>query len=245
MACNLEQDRTKNIDNNKDSIEEKNISQSKKVQIKEEKYVNKGVLIGDTILLYNDNLQPIKNISSFNEKIVNIIGKSDKRINLLNDNEECNEYYFVKISIGDIEGWTNGKYIFEFKQSDLDTIINLASNSYSLITTKDFGIGVTNDIGLSGCGEFYPVVWYEKKKDTYNLISFENTIDVGRYGFKYFCLRNDEGGMDQIKSINISDTITINFERPMQIAQATYKLKIFTNNNNKLIGSVLDFKLTR
>ncbi len=243
LACSQEHTNNNNQNNPIDSIDSPTNNTEKSIQIIKTKYSNKGVLIGDNIVLYDDQLQPIKNISYQNEKIVDIIGKTDKRINLLNDNDICNNFYFVEIKLNEVQGWVNGKYVFEFKDTEQDSLNISGANSYSFITTKNFGIGSMNDIGLTGCGEFYPIVLHDMRNESYNLIEFKNTIEIGVNEFKYFCLKNDEGGTDLIKSISIADTIILEFERQMQTAKAKYKLKVIKNTGNKFEGKAFDYEI--
>lgn len=242
LACSQEHTNNNNQNNPTDSIDSPTKNTEKVIQINKTNYSNKGVLIGDNIVLYDDQLQPLKNISYLNEKLVDIIGKTDKQINLLNDNDICNNFYFVEIKLDEVQGWVNGKYVYEFKDTEQDSLNISGANSYSFITTKNFGIGCMNDIGLTGCGEFYPIVMQDMRNASYSLIEFKNTIEIGVNDFKYFCLRHDEGGTDLIKSIGISDTITLDFERQMQTGKAKYKLIIFKNSNYKLEGKASDYE---
>gem|GEM_PF-5386070 len=127
-------------------------------------FINKqeqAVLIGDSIQLLDNDLNPIQGLKE--GIFVKVIGVSSS-LHRYSD-AVCDGFNFVKISLGDTEGIIDGRKIYQLA----DTVVNLANQASKhgliLVKTKDYRQDIKEwDTELITCDfAIAPLVWIDPK----------------------------------------------------------------------------------
>ena len=136
-------------------------------------------------------------ISNINiESFVNITAISDSLYKKNEKDDYCEEFKYVKIKSKELDGIIDGRLIFE----PVKSMQNKKYNDIELITTSYFGIGVSNEDGLTSCSENTPAILVDKKSGNEELILMTKN-EYYNSKFDYFQLEANDGAYDEIIEI--------------------------------------------
>jgi hypothetical protein len=146
--------------------------------------------------------------------------------------DSCNMYPMIKVStkLGK-SGWLFGKYVFRIGSkyepkykinSDLE--IKFQGETYSIHYGKNYGIGSFSSEGLTGCEDFYPIILFNKNKQTYYIIkNIKNPITI----FPYSILNNDAAvGQEITEAKSTSERIILSVKCTYQEGTGSYDYAI-------------------
>ncbi len=194
----------------------------------------KGILLGNHIKLLDENQTEIKDISFLNEKIVLVLGSSNNYFKAKPTDKYCQEFKYVKIKFNDVEGYVNGRMVYELTHDEQNKAFKIDDNKLSFTPTNYYGIGVADDNGLTGCQTQNPVIFYDKNAQYEGLVKMiKNKYVYDDY--PYFELKADDGCYDEIVSVKKQDEkYVLEIKRDFQEGIATMivaKRFPFTINN--------------
>jgi hypothetical protein len=191
-------------------------------------FKGKAVLIGDKIEVLNDELEAE---SSINERsIVEIIGISDSLFQ--NTVDKCRAFKYVKIRFGSQNGIIDGRNVHQITASEQDTSFYFKNKKFSICGTTYFGIGVSDDEGLTFCSNYHePVVLIEGDSNQPKLIELvQNDISkkvTSNKVFKYFELMANDGAYDKIKKITPTNQgVILTIKREFQEGWNEYQVRL-------------------
>lgn len=201
-----------------------------------------GILLGDNIKLLDKNFKEIKDITYLNEQFVDITEVSDKYHKLKPTDDYCQEFKYIKIKTTDFEGYVDGRKIYEQKENTQNKIIKIDENEVSVITTSYFGVGTSDDDGLTGCSINTPIVFFDKSANYKGLVRMvKNKYYESDY--PYFELKNDDMASDEIINIDKQgNKYVISIRRVEQEGGANMKVTISTDKNQKFVAEIIEYK---
>jgi hypothetical protein len=183
-------------------------------QLKFNKLDAKAVLIGEQINLLSDNLESIKDISEYSEKIIQVLAVSDSLF--VDQDDFCNSYWLVKIKIGEFTGIVNGRQVFKLLEGKTYWPND---KKIEIFKTQFFGMGIDYDGELLGCPVDQPIILKDDERNYFGLVNLMPNELSGKARwdntYQFFELRNDDGYNDEITSI--------------EVKQSSYILKIHRN----------------
>jgi len=203
------------------------------------------VLLGNSIMLLNNNLEDIEDISNLNTKIVEITAISDSLINETDD--ICDAYWYVKIKSGDKEGIVNGKNVFQMEcpfedYSSQDKKMLIDGKRLEFLTTTGLTVGTVYDGSLVDCPVYQPLIILDEKNNFYGLINLiPNDTDNGREQFNYFQLESNSGIYEKIVSVDVDGaTIKLKIHVVFQEGKTDYEV-LLKYDQNKYTATCSDF----
>ena len=230
-SCN-EQNKSKN--SGKD-IKELNTPPSTQPMIFSEVNI-KGILIGEKIILLDSSLTVIGDISDLNETFVNITAISDSLYKENKEDDYCEEFRYVKIKGKKFEGIIDGRLIFE----PVESLQNKKYNDIELITTSYFGIGFSNEDGLTFCTENTPTILVDKKSGDGTLIRMLKN-EYYNPKFDYFQLEKSDEAYDEIIEIKEADgKYQLRVKTEYQEGGAIFTVEIRKNNKGEYVAEILN-----
>jgi hypothetical protein len=201
----------------------------------------KGVLLGDNIKLLDENFNEIRDISNLNEHFVDITEVSEKYHKNKPTDDYCQEFKYVKIRMIDFEGYVDGRKIYVPIKNTQNKIVKIDNKEVSFIATSHFGVGVSDDDGLTGCSIKTPVVFSDKSTNYEGLIKMvRNKYYEDNY--PYFELKEDDVAGDEILSIDKqADKYILSIRRVYQEGGVNMKVAIYKNENNKYVAEIIEY----
>lgn len=204
----------------------------------------KAVLLGDNIQLLDENLKVVKDISFLNEQLVEVIEVSDKYYKENPSDGYCKEFKYVKIKAKDIEGYVDGRKLYELGKHNQNKIVKIGNNEISFILTTYFGIGVADEDGLTGCSINTPVIFSDKTAKYEGLVKMvKNKNYEGNY--PYFELKEDDGANDKIESVDKQDDkYLLKIKRTYQEGGANILVSIYKDKNDVFVAEIIENERT-
>lgn len=184
---------------------QENASQIKPAAVLFESEAGKG-----KVLLLSDNL-PVYNNSGIETGSANAVygltfpvdSISTSRININKTKDNCDEFNFVKVGNTRINGWLYNKDVFGYGNNKRDTLLDAAGIKFKIYHAQNFGVGASDDDGLTGCTAITPIVLHNSK---YNVEAFVPLKDeTGKYPGKFFVLDENDGWYDKIKETSLEN----------------------------------------
>ncbi len=206
--------------------------------------VAKGILIGNSINVYETNTQIIDDLSQADGQVVEIIGKTEKAFSLLDksQNEICDQYPFVKIKLNNKAVWVFGAYVYKISEEALP---NIASADYELVLCHNFGVGASNSEGLTGCDDFSPLLLKKIGTDSYKLLEMNMGHDIEENfhdNFPYYNLISDEGTGESISHCESTPKgLEVHIEVSHQASGAEYDLSISDLNLSRPEATISNY----
>ena len=221
---------------------EKGISASKEITVPKitfYKVNGKAILLGDNIKLLDENFKVIKDISYLNEQFVLVTEVSDKYHKAKPTDDHCQEFKYVKIKTKDIEGYVDGRKLFEPIKHIQNKILKMDSNEVSFIATNYFGIGVGDEDGLTFCSANTPVAFSDKNAKYEGLVKMVKNKNY-ESDYPYFELKDDDGANDEIISIDKQDDkYLLKIKRRYQEGGANLLVVIYKDQNGTFVAEIL------
>ena len=204
----------------------------------------KAILLGDNIKLLDENFKEIKDISYLNEQFVQVTEVSDKYHKLKSTDDYCQEFKYVKIKTKDFEGYVDGRKLYEPIKHIHNKIIKIDYNEVSFIATTYFGIGVSDEDGLTGCSINTPVVFSDKSAKYEGLVKMVKNKNY-EDDYPYFELKDDDGANDEILSINKQDDkYLLKIKRGYQEGGANILFAVYKDKNGTFVAEILENERT-
>lgn len=184
---------------------QENVSQFKPAAALFESEVGKG-----KVLLLSDNL-PVYNNSGIETGSVNAVygltfpvdSISMSRITINKTKDNCDEFNFVKVDNTRINGWLYSKDVFGYRNNKRDTSFDAGGIKFKIYHAQNFGVGASDDDGLTGCTAITPIVLHNSK---YNIEAFVPLKDeTGKYPGKFLVLDENDGWYDKIKKTSFEN----------------------------------------
>jgi hypothetical protein len=199
----------------------------------------KGILLGNNIKLLDEDFKEIKDISYLNEHFVDVTEVSDKYHKIKPTDDYCQEFKYVKIKAKDFEGYVDGRKIYEPIKHTQNKIIKIDNNEVSFIATTYFGIGVSDDNGLTGCSINTPVVFSEKSVNYEGLIKMVKNKNY-KDNYPYFELKDDDGANDEILSIDKKDDkYLLKIKRTYQEGGANLLVEVYKDKSGTFVAEII------
>jgi hypothetical protein len=204
----------------------------------------KGILLGESIKLLDKNFKEIKDISYLKEQFVDLIEVSEKYHKIKPTDDYCQEFKYIKIKTKDLEGFVDGRKVYEPIKHTQNKIVKIDNNDVSFIATSDFGIGVSDDEGLTGCSINTPVVFSDKSANYEGLLKMIKNKNY-EDNYPYFELKDDAGANDEILSIEKqSDKYLLKIKRTYQEGGANLLIEIYKNKSGTFVAEIINKELT-
>jgi len=185
------------------------------------------ILIGDTIECLDKNLHLVDNIKLKEGELVHITAVSNSLFK--KTSEYCDSYNLVKIDINGSQKLIDGRNAYKLDASLLDTINPLNHNHIELFRTSFYGIGSSDNEGLTFCTKYEePLII----KDNTNYTGLINVIKDSVYlkvlvdsKFKYLQFMANDGMMDEIINANFTKKgIVLYVYRSFQEGYTNYQI---------------------
>jgi hypothetical protein len=204
----------------------------------------KGILLGDNIKLLDENFKEIKDISYLNEQFVDISEVSDKYHKIKPTDAYCQEFKYVKIKTKDFEGYVDGRKIYEPIKHFQNKIVKIDNNEVSFIATTYFGIGVSDNDGLTGCSIKTPVVFSDKSANYEGLVKMVKNNNY-EDNYPYFELKDDDGANDEILNIDKQgDKYLLRIKRTYQEGGANLLVEIYEDKIGIFVAEIIENERT-
>jgi hypothetical protein len=188
----------------------------------------RAVLIGENIDVLDNELQSVTTLNE--SSIVEIVGLSDSLFQKTDD--YCDAFRYVKIKTDSQKGIIDGRNVYELTELQQDTSFNYNDKEFDIKTTSFFGIGVSDDDGLTFCSKYHePVVLIESDSNQPKLIEIiKNDISkeaFWEYDFKYFELMANDGAYDKINAIEQTESgVILTIKREFQEGWNEYQVQL-------------------
>lgn len=219
-------------------------SDTRKVKITFSRINGRGILLGNEIKLLDENLKVIKDISYLNEHFVEVTGVSENYHKIKPTDGYCQEFKYVKIKTANFEGYVDGRKIYEPIKHTQNKIIKIDNSEVSFIATRYFGIGVSDDDGLTGCSINTPVVFSDKSENYEGLVKMVKNKNY-EDSYSYFQLRDDEGAHDEILSIDKQgDQYLLKIHRSYQEGGANLQAAVYKDKSGTFVAEIIAYRPT-
>src|SRR5680860_1011708 len=127
----------------------------------------KAVLIGNNIEILDTELEKVMTLKE--GSIVNLKGLSDSLIQKTDD--YCDAFHYVKIITSSGDRIVDGRNIYQISSTSQDTSFQYKTKKFDLKTTSFFGIGVSDDDGLTFCSKYFePITLVDKESNNPRLV---------------------------------------------------------------------------
>ena len=205
------------------------------------KVTNQGILIGNDLKLLDEHLNEIKDISSFQGQIIQVIGLSNSSYKANPKDEYCQEFRYVKVRINELEGFVDGRKVYGLTKGEQNKTFNIEGDEISFTTTNYYGIGVADSNGLTGCETKTPVVFSDKNAKYKSLLKIVKNKYVYD-DYPYFELKADDGSYDEIISVNKENgKYILEVKRDFQEGIGTILIAIYRNSNGVYVAEIIDY----
>ena len=203
---------------------------------------SKGILLGENIKLLDENFKEIKDISYLNEHFVEVTEVSDKYHKLKPTDDYCQEFKYVKIKTKGLVGYVDGRKIYELIKNTQNKIVKIDNNEVSFIATTYFGIGVSNDDGLTFCSVNTPVVFSDMAANFEGLVKMVKNKNY-EDNYPYFEFKDDDMAGDDILNIDKqADKYILSIRRVYQEGGANMKVEIYKDDNKKYVAEIVEYE---
>jgi hypothetical protein len=204
----------------------------------------KAILLGDNIKLLDENFKEIKDISFLNEQFVDVTEVSQNYHKAKPTDDYCQEFKYVKIKTNDIEGYVDGRKLYEPIKHTQNKTVKIDNNTVAFTATSSFGIGVSDEDGLTGCVINTPVVFTDKNAKYKGLVRMVKNKNY-ESDYPYFELKDDEGANDEILSIDKQDDkYLLKIKRSYQEGGANLLVSIYKNKSRTFVAEIIENKRT-
>ncbi|MDX1908279.1 MAG: hypothetical protein SF053_14680 [Bacteroidia bacterium] len=236
ISCGQQENKTSNQTIEKIESVKSDMNQTK---ITFYKVNGKGILLGGNIKLLDENYKEIKDISYLNEQFVDVTEVSDKYYKLKPTDDYCQEFKYVKIKTEDLVGYIDGRKIYEPIKNIQNKIVKIDNNEVSFIATSNFGIGVLDDDGLTGCSINTPVVFSDRSVNYEGLVKMVKNKNY-EDNYPYFELKDDDGANDEILSIDKQgDKYLLKIKRTYQESGANLLVEVYKDKSGTFVAEII------
>ncbi len=197
-------------------------------------YSNQGIILCDTLIEYNRYLDTIGIITNLKETLISIDSISKQKHILFDSKDSCDALNLVHIKIKNKWHWVYSNSVLEYSNQSKQLFYYNKKNmkylfgdtSIQIHPLNDFSIGVSNQDGLTGCGNAINATIIDIPQfGSAKIAKVIANID-DEYPNKYFSIDQHDGWEDSIQHINIhADTMFMTVHREYQEGSADLELK--------------------
>lgn len=186
------------------------------------------VLIGDQIVKLDEHLNMVSRDKE--GAIVTLKGLSENLFQ--NTDDYCDAFKYVKIASSAGDRIVDGRNVYQIVNSDQNASFTYRNNEYELKATSFFGIGVSDDEGLTFCEKYHtPVVLIDKSANNPRLVQLINTAisnePTGKKEFKYFELIENDMAYDSIEKVDVVENgVILTVKRELQEGWNRFQVKL-------------------
>ena len=210
------------------------------------------ILMGDTIATYDKKGKFLEYRTDIDRKFVTIKAISEL---MYNDTQEyCNEYHFVKAELPNGEPLIlDGRRVYSLLEKPFEKVFG-ASQAIKIYHTDYYGVRVSDDDGLTGCGApFEPVVLVSIDGFKGLVALQKNDFALEAFGYDhssrkkvdFFELADNDGFGDEVKkATQTPNGIVLAIHRDFQEGYTDYKVLI-TKEKDTYSAVYLDFPETK
>lgn len=203
---------------------------------------SQAILLGENIKLLDENIEEIKDISYLNGHFVEIKEVSEKYYKAKPTDDYCKEFKYVKIKTKDFEGYVDGRKLYEPIKHPQNKIVKIDNNEVSFIATSYFGIGISDNDGLTGCSINTPTVFSDKNAKYEGLLKMIKNKDY-QSDYPYFELKDDDGANDEILNIDKQDKkYLLKIKRFYQEGEENLLVAIYKDKSGTFVAEILEKK---
>ena len=200
----------------------------------------KAILIGENIKLLDENFKVIKDISYLNEQFVEVIAVGTKYHKAKPTDDDCQQFKYIKIKTKELQGYVDGRKLFEPIKNAENKILKIDKNEVSFIATTYFGIGVSDDKGLTFCSMNTPVVFADKNAKYEGIVKMVKNKNY-QSNYPYFELITTDVANDEILSIALKeDKYLLKIKRIYQEGEANLLISIYKEKNGTFVAEILE-----
>ncbi|RWW92186.1 hypothetical protein [Flavobacterium cerinum] len=156
----------------------------------------KVLILSDRLPLYDRDSKESGLSTRLYGLIVDMDSISKNRIDIAKSDDQCKAFHFVKVNNPKVKGWLNSKDIYEYGNNERDTLFKEGDTDFKMYIGKNFGIGVEDEYGLSGCDNTSPVVLFNSKSNVEAYVPLKDK--TGKYQGKFLVLDAHDGWYDKI-----------------------------------------------
>ncbi len=191
-----------------------------------QKVNGKAIVIGEKVNILNKTLQTKTTLKG--NSIVEIVGVSDSLFQKTED--YCDAFRYVKIK--DENGLIDGRKVYKLTGSEQDTSFNFKDNTFHLTATTFFGIGVSDEDGITFCSKYFePIAITNSKLNQTRFIKLiENELSLKvawSDNCEYLELMANDGAYDKVIKIEESKKgVILTIEREFQEGYNEYQVEL-------------------
>ncbi|MGV3460970.1 MAG: hypothetical protein ACO1N9_11030 [Flavobacterium sp.] len=185
----------------------------------------------DKVLLLSDDLQVYDMSGNSKNNAKGLYGLtfpadsiSAERIDIKKSGDNCNAFNFVKIG-SKINGWLNSTEVYGYCKNSRDFEFTRGGIDFKLYHAQNFGVGASDDDGLTGCNDITPIILYNSKFNVEAYIPLKD--NTGKYPGKFLVLDENEGWYDKITDDAFEDNkLKLSIHREYQEGGAYFTIVI-------------------
>jgi len=143
-------------------------------------------------------------------------------------------------SLLNFEGYVNGRKLYAPIKHIQNKIVKIDNNEVSFIATTYFGIGVSDNDGLTFCTVNTPVIFSDKNENYEGLVRMVKNKNY-KSEYPYFELKDDDGASDEILSIDKQgEKYLLKIKRTFQEGGANLLVALYKNKSGEFIADILE-----
>jgi hypothetical protein len=197
------------------------------------------ILLGKDIKLLDSNFTEIMDISRFNEQWVRVTQVCHEYHLPSSGGEPCDRFKYVKIRNDEFEGYVDGRFLYESGKDLKNKFLTIEGKDVSLVSTHHFGIGTSDEDGLTFCSVRTPALFSESAPahgQLVKMIQNENYTD----SYPYLELKSDDQADDEILSIEKEDEkYLVKKKRSYQEGEEVLLVSISKKGNGSYLAEIL------
>ena len=200
------------------------------------------LLLGDKITALDSNLTPLNTLTLNAGQQIELIASSDSLFNKTED--YCNGVKYVKVRLDNKSFLVDGRCVYKAEiTSDQNKSVKLENDNLELVTTSYFGIGTSDDEGLTFCSKFFEPLLV-KNDNTYRFIKLIHNELTEKASWNkdalYFELYANDGAYDKISQISTADNeIILTIHREYQEGENDFKVRL-TNKDGQFYAEHIE-----
>lgn len=197
------------------------------------------VILSDKLSLYDSDGKELGISTGLFGAIATMDSISKNRIDIAKSGDQCKAFHFVKVNNPKVKGWLYSKDIYEYGNNERDTLFTVGDVDFKMYVGENFGIGVEDEYGLSGCDDTSPVVVFNSQSNVEAYVPLKDK--TGRYQGDFLVLDAHDGWYDKIiKADFTAGRLKLTIHRSYQEGSADFKV-IVSLLNKGYNAEVIEF----